>query len=220
MALIEPFYEADVGRASRAVISVVMDGGVVAIPTESYYGLAVNPFDPRAIERLYRIKGRPDGKPLLVLIGARDQLPPLVPAVSQTAAILMEAFWPGPLTLVFDAHPSLPSSLTAGTATIGVRLTGHARLRALLAETGPLTGTSANRSGAPAPQTAQDVETIFGTQLALILDGGRTPGGPPSTVVDGRDRDCVRVLREGAISRQILANVLQTHGIPVESHDA
>jgi L-threonylcarbamoyladenylate synthase len=218
MAIIEPFHLADVARTGRAVTNVLAAGGVVAIPTESYYGLAVNPFDAGAIDRLYQIKGRPDGKPLLVLIGARAQLPRLAAGVPPSAELLMEAFWPGPLTIVFDAHPTLPPGLTAGTATVGVRLTGHALMRTMLTAVGPVTGTSANRSGAPPPQTAQEVEQIFGEEVALILDGGLTAGGPPSTVVDARDT--VRVLREGSISRQMLVNVLQTRGIAVEPRGA
>jgi L-threonylcarbamoyladenylate synthase len=98
---------------------------------------------------------------------------------------------------------------------VGVRLTGHPALRTLLAAVGPLTGTSANRSGASPPRTAQEVLEMLGEEVDVILDGGRTPGGLPSTVVDARDT--VRVLREGAISRQMLMNVLETQGISVES---
>lgn len=218
MAIIRLFHDADVDRAGRAVMDVLAAGGVVAVPTESYYGLAVNPFDAGAIDRLYRLKGRPDGKPLLVLIGVRDHLLRLAAGVSPSAAVLMDAFWPGSLTIVFDAQPSLPRGLTAGTATVGVRLTGHVLMRAMLTAVGPVTGTSANPSGAPPPRTAHEVQKIFGEGVALILDGGPTAGGPPSTVVEARDT--VRVLREGAISRQMLANVLQTPDSAVESRGA
>jgi L-threonylcarbamoyladenylate synthase len=125
----------------------------------------------------------------------------------------METFWPGPLTIVFDAHPSLPESLTAGTGTVGVRLTGYAPLRQLLTCVGSVTGTSANPAGAPPVATAEIVQQTLGDRLALIVDAGRTPGGLPSTVLDARD--VVRIIRAGAVTRHQIENVLQTHGIAV-----
>jgi L-threonylcarbamoyladenylate synthase len=213
MAVIVPFIPADLSRLGRMVTGALKAGDVVAVPTETYYGLAVNPFAATAVDRLFAAKGRADGKPLLVLIGEPSQLSLLVSAVSPAARVLMEAFWPGPLTVVFDAHPSLPESLTAGTGTVGVRWTGCVPLQQLLTRVGPVTGTSANPAGAPPADTADGVQRTLGDRVAVIVDAGRTPGGLPSTVIDARDS--VRMIRDGAVSRHQIENVLQTRGISV-----
>jgi L-threonylcarbamoyladenylate synthase len=122
----------------------------------------------------------------------------------------MDTFWPGPLTILFAAHPALPDNLTAGTGTIGVRFSSCLPLVQLLQRVGPLTGTSANRSGAPPARTAGDVQETLGDDVDLIVDAGMTAGGLPSTVVDARD--AVYVVRDGPVSRQMLQNVLQTRG--------
>jgi L-threonylcarbamoyladenylate synthase len=194
-----------------SVRRVIQSGGMVALPTETYYGLAVDPFAGHAVERLAAVKGRPDGKPILVLIGHRTQLSSLVQEVSPLATVLMDVFWPGPLTILFPALSILPPQLTGGSGTVGVRLTSCEPLARLLEAVGPLTGTSANRAGHPAVCTASEVQEALGRDVDLILDGGRTPGGLPSTVVDGRH--ALGVIREGAIARQTLADVLQTRGI-------
>lgn len=211
MSQIIPYVAGDVLGLSDQVKQTVARGGIVALPTETYYGLGVNPFDPQAVDRLLRIKGRTDGKPILVLIGHREQLSMLVREVSPVATLLMDRFWPGPLTILFAAAPSLPSNLTAGTGVIGVRLSSCRPLAELLTATGPLTGTSANRAGDFPAQEANRVQECLGQDVALIVDAGPTPGGPPSTVVDARET--VRVIREGAVARQTLQNVLQTCGL-------
>ncbi len=196
-----------------ACTHVLRASGVLAIPTESFYALAASPLDPVAIRRLCSIKGRPEGKPILVLIAERDQLPPLVAHVTQTAQVLMDHLWPGPLTLIFDNSPQVPQALTAGTGSVGIRQVAVPTLVALLREVGPVTGTSANRSGAPPARTAEDVQTAFGDEVALIVDDGPAPGGPPSTILDTRDP--VRLLREGHISRHQINAVLANAGLPV-----
>jgi L-threonylcarbamoyladenylate synthase len=211
MAAIEPYTASDLPRLSQTIGRILRHGGLVAVPTETYYGLATNPFDAQAVDRLLHVKGRADGKPVLVLIGHRTQLPLLAREVSPAATVLMDAFWPGPLTILFAAQPSLPGNLTAGTGTVGVRLTSCGPLADLLVIVGPVTGTSANRAGAAPAQTAGQVQETLGAELDAIVDAGWTPGGLPSTVIDARDT--VRVLRDGAISRQMLQNVLDTHGI-------
>jgi L-threonylcarbamoyladenylate synthase len=211
MPAIESFSASTLPQLIQAVRPVIGQGGIVALPTETYYGLAVNPFDGRVVDRLLSVKGRGDGKPVLVLIGERTQLSSLVQEVSPVATFLMDRFWPGPLTILFPAVAALPSLLTGHTGTVGVRLTSCAPVRLLLQAVGPVTGTSANRTGCPPARTARDVQEALGQEVDLILDGGHTPGGPPSTIVDGRG--CVRLIREGAITRQTLQNVLQTHGI-------
>jgi L-threonylcarbamoyladenylate synthase len=192
------------------VARVIARGGVVGVPTETFYGLAVNPFDPSAVARLIQVKGRPDGKPLLVLVGARAQLAHLTDSIPPAAAILMEAFWPGPLTIVFPAKPSLPPMLTAGSGTVGVRWTSCGPLQGILQSVGPLTGTSANQSGAQPATTACEVVASLGEQVDLVIDAGATPGGAPSTVVEVRES--VRIVREGAVPKHLLQQALQAHG--------
>jgi L-threonylcarbamoyladenylate synthase len=211
MSEILPYVAGDRLRFSNRVKQALADGGIVAVPTETYYGLGVNPFDPQAVDRLLRVKGRPQGKPILVLIGSRGQLSMLVQGVSPAASLLMDRFWPGPLTILFTAAPSLPNNLTMGTGTIGVRFSSCGPLIELLTVTGPLTGTSANRAGDSPAQDASRIQESLGHDIALIIDAGPTPGGPPSTVIDARD--AVRVIREGAVTRQMLQNVLQTDGL-------
>jgi len=133
--------------------------------------------------------------------------------VSPLADFLMDALWPGPLTILFPAHASLPRRLTAGTGTVGIRLSSCRPLTELLALCGPLTGTSANRAGGHPAHEAAQVRDAFGAEIDLIIDAGPAPGGPPSTVVDARE--AVRVIREGAVTRQMLQNVLQTRGLSV-----
>lgn len=211
MSTILPYVVGDGLRLSNLVKLAVADGGIVAVPTETYYGLGVNPFDQQAVDRLLRVKGRPHGNPILVLIGNRGQLSMLVQGVSPAASLLMDTFWPGPLTIIFTAAPSLPNNLTMGTGTIGVRFSPCGPLIELLTVTGPLTGTSANRAGDAPAQDARRLEESLGQDLALIVDAGPTPGGPPSTVIDARE--AVRVIRDGAVTRQMLQNVLQTDGL-------
>ncbi|MEK7304648.1 MAG: L-threonylcarbamoyladenylate synthase, partial [Nitrospirota bacterium] len=210
MAVIESYSATDSDVLFPRMTRLVQAGGVLAVPTETYYGLAGNPFDGGAVARLLSIKGRPDGKPILILIGDQGQLQDLVTDVSPAAQVLMEAFWPGPLTLVFSAGTRLPNSVTAGTGTVGVRHTSHAALAELLRHTGPLTGTSANRSGEPPVQTAAEVERTLGAMVDVIVDGGPTQGGLPSTVLSVCDG--VRMIREGPVDRARIQQALVARG--------
>ena len=210
MAVIEPYSATDSAVLFPRIVRMVQAGGVLAIPTETYYGLGANPFDGAAVARLLSIKGRPDGKPILILIGDKAQLQDLVTDVSPAAQVLMEAFWPGPLTLVFSASRRLPQAITSGTGTVGVRYTSHTALAELLRHTGPLTGTSANRSGEPPVQTAAEVERTIGTMVDVIIDGGPTQGGLPSTVLSVCDG--VRMIREGPIERAMIQQALVARG--------
>ena len=211
MSEILPYIASEALRLSERVKQTIVGGGIVAIPTETFYGLGVNPFSRQAVERLLRVKERPHGKPILLLIGAREQLPLLTEVVDPAATVLMDAFWPGPLTILYPARSSLPTNLTAGTNMVGVRLTSLDQLQDILRRVGPLTGTSANRSGDQPVTTAGEVLELLGCDVDLVIDAGRTPGQLPSTVVD--TRGAVRVIREGAVTRQMLQNVLQTRGI-------
>ena len=204
---LHPMTEAALSQAAR----VVRAGGVIAFPTETFYGLGVTPGDSAAVQRLFTLKGRsPASSPILVLIRHRQDLESLTSEISPSAELLMKACWPGPLTIVFRASSRVPSVLTAGTGTIGIRLSAAPALQRLLdAVGGPLTGTSANKSGALPAVTAEDVQVSLGVDVDLILDGGRTPGGFASTVVDTTVTP-VRLIREGALSRSAVLSVLGT----------
>jgi len=183
---------------------VIRSGGVVALPTESFYGLAVHAVSEKAVERLFAVKGRREDNPLLILIASRETLGSYVREVPDRAQKLMKRFWPGGLTLVFHAKPVLPDLLTAGTGKIGVRLSSHPVPRALAEAVGaPITGTSANRSGQPGCSTAEEVMVALGGDIDLILDGGRTPGGESSTVLD-LTCDPPVILRDGIVSHDQL----------------
>ena len=188
--------DADLLAASR----VIARGGVVAFPTETYYGLAVDPFNANALARLFAIKERPSGKAILVLIHSRQQLVLLVEQVEPAFRPLLDRFWPGPLTLVFPARPELSKLLTGGTGTVGVRISSHPVANRLLAVCGkPVTATSANISGRPPATTAAQVKAQFGDAVDFILDGGETPGGLGSTLVGcGDDGRCL-LLRDGVV---------------------
>ncbi|HHO48993.1 MAG TPA: threonylcarbamoyl-AMP synthase [Desulfobacteraceae bacterium] len=187
------------GRDIERAAAVVRGGGLIAFPTETYYGLGVDPFNERALQRLFTLKNRATVKPVLVLVGDRSQVNLLASRVPQTAHTLMDAFWPGPLTLVLPARADLSSLLTGGTATVGVRLSPHPDAVSLVRAFGaPLTATSANRAGEPAAVSAEEVYAFFGDRVDMILDGGRTPGVQASTLVGVGD-DTVECIREGRI---------------------
>jgi L-threonylcarbamoyladenylate synthase len=215
MALVLPFNDQTCETIVPEVRRVLAAQGVIALPTETYYGLAVRPIQEPALRRLIELKGRPPNKPILVLIGHRDQLAGLVDSIPPAAAVLMELFWPGALTIVFPAAPGLSPLLTAGTGTIGIRLSPLVPLRRLLEQTGPLTGTSANRSSEPSLDRAGEVERTLGGAVDVILDGGRTPGWLASTVIDARDRP--RVIRAGALPVERIREALLREGYTISS---
>jgi L-threonylcarbamoyladenylate synthase len=169
-------------------------GGLLAIPTETHYGLAADPSSESGVGRIFAAKGRDDGKPLPVLFGSRNQLAGLgIDAADERVARYLH-IWPAALTVVPVRAP-LPAS--RGSRTLGVRLPASALLRDLLAALGPLTGTSANRSGEPPLDDPASVERAFAGSIDLLVDGGTTPGGPSSTVLDAT-REPPVVLRAGA----------------------
>jgi L-threonylcarbamoyladenylate synthase len=193
----------------REAARVVRAGGVIAYPTDTFYGLGACPFDADAVRRVFDLKGRSTtASPVLVLIRSRADLKSLVSEFTPAAERLMEAFWPGPLTLVFRAAPAVPAVLTAGTGTIGVRLPAHPDTqRVLEAVGGPLTGTSANRTGDPPARTAEEVRRTLGADVDVVLNGGATPGGPPSTVLDTTVTP-PRLIREGRVTSAALRSVI------------
>jgi L-threonylcarbamoyladenylate synthase len=198
----------DLDARIREAAAVLRRGGLVAYPTETFYALGAVALDGDAVERLARVKGRRDGKPLPLL--AAD-----VAAVAQVAALdgpaarLAERFWPGPLTLVLPARAVLPAAVTAGTGTVGIRVPGGDVARALAAAAGaPLVATSANLAGEPPPARAGAIAAELRARLDHVLDGGATPGGLASTVaevVGGR----VRVLRAGPIPAEALEKIVR-----------
>ena len=180
--------------------AIIEQGGVLAFPTRCLYGLGADAFNPEAVERVVQIKQRSEENPILVLIDSRRQLISLVKHVSPVADAIMDAFWPGRVTLVFEARDSLPGPLTARTGKIGVRLSGHPVASALAKHVQrPLTGTSANISGQPGCYRARDLDPAITNQLGLILDAGTLIGGVGSTVVDMTVTP-PQILREGAIT--------------------
>jgi L-threonylcarbamoyladenylate synthase len=183
----------------EAAARVLRTGGLVGFPTETFYGLGALALDETAVARVFQAKGRPGDKPLLVLVDSLAMVAQVASEVSDRARRLMDRYWPGALTLILPARPDLPTALTGGTGTIGVRLSSHPLACALVAAVGaPVTGPSANPHGGPSPRTADEVIRALGDRLDLVLDGGPTPGGPPSTVLDLTRTPAV-LLRAGAV---------------------
>ena len=215
MATIERYAISTVPVLADRVRCVLGESGLIALPTESFYGLAVAPFDARALARLWQVKGRSDGKPILVLIGEGSQLGPFVQSIPPAATVLMNAFWPGPLTIVFPAAGGLSDAVTAGTGSVGIRLSAWRPLVDLLRRVGPVTGTSANREGSLPSRTVEEVQHNLGDALDLIVDAGPTPGGRPSTVIDVQGP--IRIIRDGVIERGAIATQLAAHGLDLDS---
>lgn len=183
----------------REAAHVLRRGGLVAFPTETFYGLGAAALDAAAVRRVFDVKGRPSSMPLLVLLDVASRLRDVVAEVPERARVLMDRHWPGALTLVFRAAAHLPHELTAGTGTVGVRVPRHPVPRALVAHLGvPVTAPSANPTGADPPTTADEVLAHFRDAVDLVLDAGPTAGGAPSTVVDVTVEP-PRVIRQGAV---------------------
>jgi L-threonylcarbamoyladenylate synthase len=197
---------ADDPHALVSAVEVLQGGGLVAFPTDTVYGLGVNIDNPAGIEALFQVKGRDRSKAIPILLGDLADLDKVAIEVGNTALRLAQRFWPGALTLVVLRHASLPESLLPG-PTAGVRMPNHPLTLALLRRTGPLAVTSANLSGEQSPSSAGEVSAQLGGRIALILDGGITPGGMPSTVVDCTGAELV-ILRQGPLSLHDLQMVL------------
>lgn len=191
---------------------VLRRGGVVAYPTETFYGLGALATDAAAVARLLVAKGRPDGKPLPLLAADLAQVE-AVAALPPLARRLAAAFWPGPLTLVVPARPGLHPAVTGGGATVGIRVTSSPVAAALaLAAGGALVATSANLAGAPPAITAQALDPALRARLDLVLDAGPAPGGLPSTVV-AVDGERLSLLRAGAVAAE---RIRALAGVPLE----
>lgn len=189
---------------------VVCQGGLVAFPTDTVYGVGAHAFLPHAVERLYAIKGRSRSKAIPLLLGKAEDMEDIASGISPLAWRLAESFWPGGLTMVLFRKKGVPDVVCAGGETVAVRVPAHPLALALIEAVGvPLATTSANRSGAASTVTAEEVQRQLGEQIELILDGGRSPGEIPSTVID-LTRDPSTILRRGAISEERLKRVIDS----------
>jgi L-threonylcarbamoyladenylate synthase len=191
--------EESLKKGLKRAVKCLLSGGLVAFPTESFYGLAVDSTNETAIKRLFFVKKRRPDIPVLILIPSVGALNRFVKRIPSVANRLIEEFWPGALTLIFEAGPDVSPLLTANTGKIGVRLSSHPIATALTKGLGvPITGTSANISGRPACRNAQEILSSFGRGVDLILDGGKTEGKISSTVLDITVHP-PRIIREGMI---------------------
>ncbi len=197
----------------RRASSALRRGEVVAALTDTVYGLLADATDPAAIGRVFRAKGRPDSKPVLVLIDRLSRVRDLAEEIPEAFATVASRFWPGPLTVVLPAKPAVRGPLTAGMDTVAIRLPRSPLVRALARHANrPLTGTSANLSGRPGGRSADEVWAHLGSRIPLLLDSGAAARPVPSTIVDlasGRPR----VLRNGPISRAALCMALRGAGL-------
>lgn len=198
--------EADAFREeSRRLLAA---GGILAVPTETFYALAADPYRPGALRRLFALKGRSAAKPVLLLVADTGMAEKVAREVPETARRLMARFWPGPLTLILPAKADLPGLVTGGTGTVGVRQPRQPAVCRWLADLGlPVTGTSANRAGREPLTLAAEVAREFATGVDLILDAGPCPGGLPSTVVDVSVAP-PRLVRSGAVSKAELLGII------------
>jgi len=194
-------------NAIPRALRILRAGGLVAFPTDTVYGVGALAFDGKAVESIYAAKDRPVEKAIPILIGDSDDLDKVSIYIPDAARKLARRFWPGPLTILVPKRLDLPESVSA-TSTVGVRVPAHDVARALLRATGPMAVTSANISGGRNPVTAQEVYEQLAGRIALVIDGGRTPGGVPSTLVDCTTPE-LKILREGPISLEKLQFALQ-----------
>jgi L-threonylcarbamoyladenylate synthase len=198
------FERDNLSEVLKKAVAVIKDDGIVAFPTETFYGLGVKFDNEASLRKLYELKKRHKEKPMPLIIGGRTLLSMIAVSVNETAESLMDKFWPGPLTLLLNAKKDLSSYLTAGTDRVAVRIPGESFALHLAREAGfPITATSANPSGMPPAEDADSVIRYFGGEIDMVIDGGRTPGGLPSTIADVTEKK-IKIVREGAILRRLL----------------
>jgi L-threonylcarbamoyladenylate synthase len=196
-----------VGRA----IEILKAGGIVAFPTDTVYGLGGDAFNSEVAERIYRVKQRPRSMPLPVLVADSTQVDAVVDCTPGIARFLMKCFWPGGLTLVLPKVASLPEIISAGSDKVAIRIPNHVVPLAIIHGLGaPIIGTSANISDKPSPVTAQEVEQQLGSEIDLIINMGRCPGGLESTVVDVTGETPV-ILRQGIIPEDEIKRACQEY---------
>ncbi len=192
----------------QEAVAIIQGGGLVAFPTETVYGLGGNGLRKEAAKKIYAAKGRPSDNPLILHIGKLEQLEPIVKGIPQGARKLAEAFWPGPLTMVFEKAACVPYETTGGLDTVAVRMPEHdGALAFLSAANVPVAAPSANTSGRPSPTLAQHVKEDLGGKIDMIIDGGAVGIGFESTIVDMTE-DIPVILRPGYITQEMLAAVI------------
>jgi L-threonylcarbamoyladenylate synthase len=197
------------GETIEKAAALLNRGGLVVFPTSSFYGLGAKAYEAEAVGRIFKVKKRDLKKPLLILIASREELGPLIRSMPEEAGRLADAFWPGSLTLVFEAADVLSPNLTGHTGKIGIRLAGHPVALSLVESVGsPITGTSANVSGKQSCTEVGSLDPSVGEQVDMILDAGPLPGGKGSSVVDVTVSP-PRILREGTISAAAIGNALE-----------
>ncbi|AOY02190.1 L-threonylcarbamoyladenylate synthase [Jeongeupia sp. USM3] len=198
-------------------VALLREGELVAIPTETVYGLAADAANPAAVAKIFALKGRPSDHPLIVHIAGTAQLDDWATNIPADARRLADAFWPGPLTLILKRQPHVPDAVTGGQDTVGLRAPAHPLAHALLEQFGGgLAAPSANRFGHVSPTTAQHVRDEFGDACPLVLDGGASPVGVESTIVSLVD-DTPKLLRPGGVPREAIEAVL---GRKLEHHQS
>lgn len=200
-----------------AASDVIRTGGLVAVPTETVYGLAGNGLDSEAVRQIYEVKGRPAVKPLSLMVPDASALERYGIDVPEQAKLLADRFWPGPLTIVVKARPEIPAIVLAGGKTVGLRCPDHPLTLALLRDCGlPLAAPSANPSGSPSPKTVQQVMDYFDGLVDCVIDGGPCGIGTESTIID-MSASPYRILRQGALPAgeiaDVLADAIQVIGI-------
>lgn len=196
-----PLVKAD--RVSKSewkqISDVFKKGGIIAYPTETFYGLGVDPFNETAAKKLFALKGRDFDKPVSILVKDKNMLIAVVEEIPPAAERLIKKFWPGPLTIIFKAKKTIPALITGNTGKIGIRISCNTVTQKLLEEIdSPITTTSANPSGKKSPVTAKEVTDCFGDKIDLVIDGGVLSGKLGSTIVDVTEGE-LKILRQGEI---------------------
>ena len=200
----------DSAEVIQTAAKILQEGGLVAFPTETVYGLGGNGLDSAACEKIYLAKGRPSDNPLILHISEFEELNPIVGEISPAAKKLMDAFWPGPLTMVFPKSEIVPEKATGGLDTVAVRFPSHPVARAIIRAAGlPIAAPSANSSGKPSPTRASHVEFDLNGKIDMIIDGGAAEWGLESTIVDVSG-EVPMILRPGAVTKEMMEKVVGT----------
>ena len=187
---------------------IILGGGLVAVPTETVYGLAANGLNARAVEKIYEVKNRPETKPISLLVASMRDVERFCRGIPEEAYALADAFWPGPLTMVLWRSEAVPDIVVAGGDTVGVRCPDHEMTLRLIRTAGvPLAAPSANLSGEKSPKCAQDVLDVFDGKIDAVIDGGQCALGIESTIVD-LTATPLRILRQGGLERAEIERVL------------
>ncbi len=188
--------------------SAILNGSVISLATDTFYALAADPFNLRAVEQIFRIKGRQPWKPLLLLIDSMEQAESIAEKIPDIFYEIAEEFWPGPLTIVLPAAKHVPLKITGGTGTVGIRVPNFDLVRLLVQSIDfPIIGTSANLTAHPPCSSADEVLGQLGGKIELILDSGNLSTTAPSTIID-LSKDTPSIIREGAVSSEALGKYL------------